>query len=81
MLIKPSNTSDGNCNSCLGFCLNENLGLLKKSKVHQMLDYREITFKAVRPKYLQEVNILFVSPSVDIIVALPSADFSCENFP
>ena len=43
--------------------------------------YREITFKAVRPKYLQEVNILFVSPSVDIIVALPSADFSCENFP
>ena len=30
MLIKPSNTSDGNCNNCLDFCLNENLGLLKK---------------------------------------------------
>lgn len=27
-----------------------------------MLDYREITFKAVRPKYLQEVNILFCQP-------------------
>ena len=59
MLIKPSNTSDGNCNNCLDFCLNVKSWPAEEIKVRQMLEYREITFKAVRPKYLQEVNILF----------------------